>query len=125
MAPPQHMPMRPLTKVLTAHRRIAQQHMLPVMAHPLSPRHNTANEQIAVPMEHGIQQSITQVTNPAIQATRVATAHRIIAPVIITGIDRTINIPKRHIHPARRAARASNPMQVKQTQARIVRQIQL
>jgi len=29
------------------------------------------------------------------------------------------------IHPARRAARASNPMQVKQTQARIVRQMQV
>ena len=40
-----------------------------------------------------------------------------------------VSIHSVHIHPARRAmqntARASNPMQVKQTQARIVRQMQL
>ena len=45
--------------------------------------------------------------------------------IIITRIARTINIPKRHIHPARRTARASNPMQAKQTQVRIVRQMQV
>ena len=113
MAPPQHTPMRPLTKVLTAHRRIAQQHVLPIITNPLSPMYNTANEETAVIREHRrMQQQHIVPMRPLI---KVLATHRKVA--------------QQHIHPARRAmqntARASNPMQVKQTQARIVRQMQV
>ena len=59
--------MRLLIRALTAHRRMAQQHILAVAAHPVSPKHNITAEKIATAKEHGMQQN-SQIASPTPQA---------------------------------------------------------
>ena len=107
MAPPQYMPMRPLTKVLTAHRKIAQQHIHPAR------RAVQDTARASNPMQ--VKQTQARIVRQ-MQVRQMAV--RMVKPQIAAAQDSN-PIPMRQdkqlqvIHPARRAARASNPMQAK------------